>query len=84
MRRAVQNPDLRIDAGRGLVEIVAQVKPKAYEQAAEYLRMMRKVFQKTKAMNDWNALLADLRKRHKAKRRLMQELDTLDKAVRLV
>jgi len=82
---AKSHPQTALDIWRREVEwLIAQVKPRAYEQAAEYLRMMRKIFQKTKRMNDWNALLADLRKRHKAKRRLMQELDTLDKVVRLV
>jgi len=82
---AQSHPQTALDIWRREVEwLIAQVKPRAYEQAAEYLRMMRKVFQKTKRMNDWKALLVDLRKRHKAKRRLMQELDTLDKVLRLV
>lgn len=82
---ATSHPQTALDIWRREVEwLIAQVKPKAYEQAVEYLRLMRKVFHKTKRMNDWNTLLADLRKRHKAKRRLMQELGTLDKAVRLV
>jgi hypothetical protein len=35
-------------------------------------------------VDEWKALLADLRKRHKPKRRLMEELDALEKVVRLV
>ena len=35
-------------------------------------------------MDDWKTLLADLCKRHKAKLRILEELDLLEKSVHLV
>jgi len=55
--------------------LIAQVKPKAYEEAACYLLPMYKVYQTTKRLADWQSLLGELRKQHKAKRRLMEVLD---------
>ncbi|MDP3430211.1 MAG: SWIM zinc finger family protein [Desulfomicrobium sp.] len=82
---STSHPQVALDIWRRKVEsLIAQVKPKAYETAAGYLTQMRKVFQATKRMDEWKALLADLRKRHKPKRRLMEELDLLEKPVRLV
>jgi uncharacterized Zn finger protein len=54
------------------------VKPKEYEAAAVYLRKMRKVYQKTKRIGEWRQLIATLRIEHKAKRRLMEVLDSLE------
>ena len=82
---SVSHPQVALDVWQRKVEsLIAQVKPKAYETAAGYLLQMRKVYQTTKRMNEWKALLADLRARHKPKRRLMEELDLLEKPVRLV
>ena len=82
---SASHPQVALDIWRRKAEsLIAQVKPKAYEEATEYLVRMRKVFQATKRMEEWKALLADLRKRHKPKRRLMAELDMLEKPVRLV
>lgn len=82
---SASHPQVALDIWRRKAEsLIAQVKPKAYEEAAEYLIRMRKIFQATKRMPEWKALLADLRKRHKPKRRLMEELDALEKVVRLV
>ena len=58
---------------------IGQVKPKAYEEATIYLRLMRKVYTQNQRLADWQALLDRLRKEHKAKRRLMGVLDTLSK-----
>jgi uncharacterized Zn finger protein len=82
---SASHPQIALDIWRRKVEsLIAQVKPKAYETAAGYLLQMRKVYQATKRKNEWKALLADLRTRHKPKRRLMEELDLLEKPVRLV
>ncbi len=56
-----------------------QVKPKAYEEAAVYLRFMKKVYARDNRPDDWQGLLEGLRRKHKAKRRLMGVLDTLSK-----
>ena len=57
--------------------LIKQVKPKAYEEAAVYLRLMRKVYDRDHRLEDWQRLLEGLRREHKAKRRLMGILDTL-------
>jgi uncharacterized Zn finger protein len=39
---------------------------------------MHKVYQKTKRIGEWRQLIATLRTEHKAKRRLMEVLDSLE------
>jgi len=53
-------------------------KPRAYEEAAVYLRKMRKVYQETNRLAEWRNLMAALRAEHKAKRRLLEVLDSLE------
>jgi len=57
---------------------IRQVKPKAYEVAAGYLRKLRKVYTETNRLPEWQSLLAALRAEHKAKRRLLEVLDDLE------
>ena len=57
---------------------ISLVKPKAYEEAAAYLRKMRTVYKKTKRTGEWQAFILSLRTEHKAKRRLMEVLDSLE------
>ncbi|MBD1399561.1 SWIM zinc finger family protein [Pelovirga terrestris] len=64
--------------------LIAEVKPKAYEEAAKYLRRMHQVYQRTDRLSEWTSLLQRLRIEHKAKRRLMQVLDGLEKNRKLV
>src|SRR6056297_1783336 len=64
--------------------LIAEVKPKAYEEAAKYLRRMHQVYEKTDRLSEWTSLLQRLRIEHKAKRRLMEVLDRLDKNRKLV
>ena len=59
--------------------LIGQVKPKAYQDAAVYLRRMRKVYGETGRLDDWKALIMRLRTEHKAKRRLQEVLDGLEK-----
>jgi len=56
--------------------LIGQVKPKAYQEAAGYLRQMRKVYEQSGRLADWKALLTSLCVEHKAKRRLMEVLET--------
>jgi hypothetical protein len=51
--------------------------PRAYEEAAGYLRRMHNVYQTTRRLPDWQNLLLELRGEHKANRRLMEALDCL-------
>jgi uncharacterized Zn finger protein len=72
------HPQTSLDIWRAIAEsLIGQVKPKAYEEAAIYLRRMCKVYQETRRASDWQNLLGELRREHKAKRRLMEVLDSL-------
>ena len=74
------HPDLALAIWKDIVNsLIDQVKPKAYEEAAVYLRFMKKVYSRNHRLEDWQALLVGLRSRHKAKRRLIGVLDTLSK-----
>ena len=78
--KAVANthPDLALAIWTEIVNnLIKQAKPKAYEEAAVYLRLMRKVYDRDHRREDWQRLLEGLRREHKAKRRLMSILDTL-------
>lgn len=72
------HPQTALDIWRFIVDsLIGQVKPKAYEEAAVYLRRMSKIYQENKRTSDWQNLLGKLRREHKAKRRLMEVLDGL-------
>jgi len=72
------HPDLALAIWTEIVNnLIKQVKPKAYEEAAIYLRLMRKIYDRNHRQEDWQRLLEGLRREHKAKRRLMSILDTL-------
>ena len=72
------HPDLALAIWTEIVNnLIKKVKPKAYEEAAVYLRLMRKVYDRDHRLEDWQRLLEGLRREHKAKRRLMSILDTL-------
>ncbi len=71
-------PDLALAIWGDIVNrLIAQVKPRAYEEASIFLRLMRKTYAGNKRLDDWQALLNRLRTEHKAKRRLMGVLDNL-------
>lgn len=57
---------------------ISLVKPKAYEEAAIYLRKMHKVYQATNRLEEWRQLIHGLRTEHKAKRRLLEVLNSLE------
>jgi uncharacterized Zn finger protein len=80
--QAVANthPDLALAIWEDIVDsLIAQVKPKAYEQAGVYLRSMQKVYTRNHRVDDWQRLLDRLRREHKAKRRFVGVLDTLSR-----
>ena len=75
---AKTHPDLSLSLWRGRVDrLIAEVKPKSYREAAGYLRKMCKVYEAGGRQVEWTALLAELRRQHKAKRRLLEILDSL-------
>lgn len=75
---AQTHPEVALGIWRGIVDgLIAQVKPKLYIEAGGYLRRMHQVYEANQRLADWQGLLAELRRTHKAKRRLMEVLDTL-------
>lgn len=82
---ATSHPDVAVEIWRSISErLIGQVKPKAYLEASKYLRKVRKVFEQNKRLEEWSAVINDLRVRHKAKRRLMEVLNELDNNRKLV
>jgi uncharacterized Zn finger protein len=71
-------PDRAIAIWKQLPEKqIALTKPKAYEEAAGYLRKVHRVQQQLGKEQDWQGYLASLRRANERKRRLVQILDTL-------
>lgn len=76
---AKTHPDIALGIWKKAAEgEIGQVKPKAYEVAATYLRKMRKVYTDTNRLPEWQSLLGALRAEHKPKRRLLEVLDALE------
>ena len=57
---------------------IAQVKPKAYQQAGGYLRKAAGVMEKKGNQKQWQKYLQNLREKHARKTRLMEVLDSLE------
>ena len=77
---AGSHPQVALVIWRSIVDsLIGQVKPKAYEEAATYLRRMCQVYQESCRGAEWNGLLGELRREHKAKRRLLEVLDGLSR-----
>lgn len=76
---AATHPDVALAIWKQVAEgQIKLVKPKAYEEAAVYLRKMRKVYQQTNRLEQWQVLIRNLRTEHRAKRRLLEVLDSLE------
>ncbi|MBC7359127.1 MAG: SWIM zinc finger domain-containing protein [Desulfacinum sp.] len=76
---ASTHPDISLRIWQEKAEkLIAQVKPKAYREAAIYLERMRTLYERTDRLPEWKALLLRLRTQHKAKRRLMEVLADLE------
>ena len=79
------HPDVALSIWQSIAEeLIAQVKPKAYIEAARYLRQMHKVYEQTGRLAEWKTLIMTLRVKHKAKRRLMEVLDGLEEDRKLI
>ncbi|MBU4567282.1 MAG: hypothetical protein KKE29_21400 [Proteobacteria bacterium] len=73
------HPDVSLKIWKKIAEDhIARVKLEAYRTASEYLQNMGRVYQRLGQADQWREYLADLRKKHKAKRRLMEVLDELE------
>lgn len=80
MAVAESHPEVALRIWKVVIDgLIAEVKPRAYEEAAGYLKLMCAVYTKTGRLTDWQGLLAGLRVQHKAKRRLLGVLDDLEK-----
>ncbi|MBC8426067.1 SWIM zinc finger domain-containing protein [bacterium] len=58
--------------------LIAQTKPKAYQEASRYLRRAAEVMVKDKKRAEWERYLGGLREKHHRKRRLLEVLDGMD------
>ena len=58
--------------------MIAEVKPKAYQEAGKYLRKAAKIMGKDSKSKEWDRYLRSLREQHARKIRLMEVLDNLD------
>ncbi len=82
---ATSHPETALQIWQSIAEgLIGQVKPKAYQEAAKYLRKMHRVYEQTERLVDWQALIQHYRTRHKAKRRLMEVLDDLETKRKLI
>lgn len=76
---ATSHPYIALKIWRITVDnLIAEVKTTAYEEAMGYLRKMRSVWRQTDRLEEWSALIAELRTRHKAKRNLMSLLKKME------
>ncbi len=72
------HPDEALAIWKQLAEReIARVKPAAYKVAATYLKKTRALYREQKRTGEWNTCLSNLKKQHKAKRRLIEILNTL-------
>lgn len=77
---ADSHPDVSLRIWKEIADrLIGQVKPKSYQEAAGYLRKMRGLYGKTGRLAQWQEMIARLRVEHKAKRRLMEVLDDLER-----
>jgi uncharacterized Zn finger protein len=58
---------------------IGQVKPKAYREAAVYLRKLRNLLTETGRDGEWATYLAGIRLEHARKRSLLEVLDSLER-----
>ena len=79
------HPDVVLDIWRDLAEKqIRMVNVKAYKNAAVYLKRFRNYCLDHNRGEDWSNLLAELRTKHKAKRRLMEILKELQSGRRML
>ena len=72
-------PDRAIAIWKKLAEnLIAQTKPRAYEEAASYLRKIRQTFNKLNKEKDWQSYRNGLRQTNIRKIRFIEILDSLD------
>lgn len=82
---AGSHPDVALHIWQAIAErLIAQVKPKSYQEAAGYLLKMHRVYEQTQRLTEWRGLITRLRAEHKPKRKLQEILNDLEKNRKLV
>lgn len=72
-------PEKAMDIWKRLVaNLIAQVKPKAYEKAAVYLGKIQRILKKQKKEKEWINYLSEIRKEHARKIKLLEILDRFE------
>jgi len=72
-------PDQAIEIWKKMSEMeIAQTKPKAYRQAANYLKKIQNLLRKLNRTKEWKEYLTKIRTENKRKRKLMEILDGLE------
>jgi uncharacterized Zn finger protein len=59
--------------------LIQEAKPRAYRDAAVYLRWLGKLLTEKGRANEWTRYLAELRAQHARKRALLEILETMEK-----
>ena len=87
MARAVSktHPEVALTIWRGILDrLIAEATPRAYTEAGAFLAQMRKVYKACGREADWQTLLVELRRTHRAKQQLLAVLTGLAEAGRKV
>jgi uncharacterized Zn finger protein len=72
-------PDRAVDIWKRLAaNLIAQVKPKAYEKAAVHLKKIQRTLKRQSKDKEWGIYLANIRKEHARKIKLLEILDGLN------
>ena len=72
-------PDRAVDIWKRLAaNLIAQVKPKAYEKAAVHLKKIQHILKRQSKDKEWGIYLADIQKEHARKIKLLEILDGLN------
>jgi uncharacterized Zn finger protein len=72
-------PDRAVDIWKRLAaNLIAQVKPKAYEKAAVHLKKIQRSLKRQSKDKEWGIYLANIRKEHARKIKLLEIIDGLN------
>jgi len=72
-------PERVVEIWKNFAEsLIAEVKPRAYEEAITLLRKYRSVAEQLGKLSEWSQYISKLRVEHKPKRRLIEYLDQME------
>jgi len=76
---ADSHPDVALQIWKSIADrLMGEDKPEAYQNAAGYLTLMRKLYERNGRLADWKTMIDGLRVEHKPKQRLIEVLDSLE------